>query len=62
MKKLAAILALVAAPSLMMAQNDCPTIKSKDLQKRFAEACEQMEPDKELGIKSLTNLVNVAPD
>ena len=60
--KLAVILALVAAPSVMMAQSNCPTIKSKDLQKRYAEACAQMETDKELGIKSLANLVSVAPD
>ena len=62
MKKLAVILALVAAPSAMMAQSNCPTIKSKDLQKRYAEACEQMETDKDAAIKSLTALVNVAPD
>ncbi|MCR5453716.1 MAG: OmpA family protein [Bacteroidales bacterium] len=62
MKKLAAILALVVAPYFTMAQSDCPTIKSKDLKKRFAEACEQMETDKELGVKALANIVNVAPD
>ena len=62
MKKLVAILALAVAPSVMTAQNSCPTIKSKDLQKRYAEACELMETDKENAIKSLTALVNVAPD
>lgn len=62
MKKLAAILALVAAPYLAMAQSECPTVKSKDLQKRFADACTQMQTEQELGIKALSNIVSVAPD
>ena len=62
MKRIVAILALAVIPSVMTAQNSCPTIKSKDLQKRYAEACDQMETDKETAIKSLTALVNVAPD
>lgn len=49
-------------PSVMTAQN-CPTIKSKDLQKRYNEACEQMETEeREVAIKSLVSLVQVAPD
>lgn len=62
MKRIVAILALAVIPSVMTAQNNCPTIKSKDLQKRYAEACDQMETDQEAAIKSLTALVNVAPD
>ncbi|MBO4771031.1 MAG: OmpA family protein [Bacteroidales bacterium] len=62
MKKIAAILLFAAAPSMLMAQRECPTVKSKDLQKRYTEACQQMETDKELAIKSLTSLVQVAPD
>ena len=62
MKRIVAILALAVIPSVMTAQTNCPTIKSKDLQKRYAEACEQMETDKETAVKSLTALVNVAPD
>ncbi len=62
MKRLAVILAFVAATCAATAQNNCPTIKSKDLQKRYADACGQMETNKDAAAKSLADLVKVSPD
>ncbi|MCQ2251238.1 MAG: OmpA family protein [Bacteroidales bacterium] len=63
MKKLLSLAAAcIMAASAMAQERVCPTIKSKDLEKRYADAYELMQSNRELGIKYLVELGKAVPE
>ncbi len=63
MRKLLSMLALcLMAVSATAQDRPCPTVKSKDLEKRYADAYELMQSNRDLGIKYLMELSKAVPE
>jgi len=56
------IIACVLGLSALAQERDCPTLKSKDLEKRFSDARELMQTNPDLGIKYLVELSKAFPE
>lgn len=56
------ILMIVLAANNAAAQTSCPQVKSKDLQKKYSDAVNLMQSNKELGVKYMIDIAKALPD